>query len=69
MQRVVIDIPDKKLNFFIELLNNLGISKIKKLTNEEKDFVDDLQQSLDEVEQHKDGKLQLQNAKDFLNEI
>ena len=28
MQRVVIDIPEKKINFFMELLNNLGIKEV-----------------------------------------
>ena len=36
MQRVVLDIPDNKINFFMELVNNLGyqvfteVNKIKK---------------------------------------
>ena len=69
MQRVVIDIPDNKINFFMELVNNLGFRKVKRLTKKQKEFVDDLQDSLEQVKKHQEGKIELQSAKDFLNEI
>ena len=69
MQRIVIDIPDNKINFFMELINNLGFKKVKRLSKEQKGFVDDLKHSLEEVEQHRQGKIQLQPARDFLNEL
>jgi hypothetical protein len=69
MQRVVLDIPDNKLQFFIELVNNLGFKNIKKLNTEQKEFIDDLKDSLGEVELHRQGKIKLQSARDFLNEL
>ncbi|MCF8406134.1 MAG: hypothetical protein K9H58_19485 [Bacteroidales bacterium] len=69
MQRVVIDIPDNKYNFFMELVNNLGFKKVKQLSKKQKEFVDDLQHSLEQVKQHQEGKIKLQSAKDFLNEL
>jgi hypothetical protein len=69
MQRVVLDIPDNKINFFMELVNNLGFKKVQKLTNKQKEFVDDLKNSLNEVELHRQGKIKLQPARDFLNEL
>jgi hypothetical protein len=69
MQRVVIDIPDNKLNFFMELINNLGFKKVKKLSIQQKEFVDDLQHSLEQVKKHREGKIKLQPARDFLNEL
>ncbi len=69
MQRVVIDIPDGKINFFMELVNNLGFKKAEKLSSKHIEFVDDLKDSLNEVEQHRQGKIKLQSAKDFLNEL
>lgn len=69
MQRVVIDIPDNKLNFFLELVKNLGFKKVRKLSDEQKEFVDDLRHSLEQVKQHRDGKIKLQSAEDFLNEL
>ena len=69
MQRVVIDIPDNKYNFFMELVNNLGFKKVKQISKENQQFVDDLQHSLEQVKQHQDGKIELQSARDFLNEL
>lgn len=69
MQRVVIDIPDGKIDFFMELVNNLGFTKVEKLSNKQMEFVEDLKESLNEVEQHRNGKMNLQSARDFLNEL
>ncbi len=69
MQRVVIDIPDSKLKFFMELVNNLGFKKVRQLTPEQQEFVDDLQHSLKEVKLMQEGKLEKQSAEDFLNEL
>lgn len=69
MQRIVIDIPDNQFNFFMELIKNLGLSKVTHLSKEQQEFVDDLQQSFEEVKQHQEGKIKLQSARDFLNEL
>ena len=69
MQRIVIDVPDNKFNFFMELMKNLGIRKVKRLTKEQKQFVDDLKHSLKQVKQHQEEKIGLQTARDFLNEL
>jgi hypothetical protein len=69
MQRVVLDIPDNKINFFMELVNNLGFKKVQRLSAKQKEFVDDLKHSLNEVELHRQGKIELQSARDFLNEL
>lgn len=69
MQRVVIDIPDNKYKFFMELVNNLGFKKVKQVSKEQMQFVDDLQHSLEQVKQHQEGKIKLQSAKDFLDEF
>ena len=69
MQRIVIDIPDNKLQFFLELVKNLGFKKVKRLTKEQKKLVDDLQHSLRQVKEHKENKIELQPARDFLDEL
>lgn len=69
MQRIVIDIPDSKINFFLELVKNLGFKKVKRLTNEQKEFVDDLRSSLKQVDDHQKGKIKLQSARDFVDEL
>ncbi len=69
MQRIILDIPDSKLNFILELLNNLGIKKVKKLSPQQVEYADGLNNALMEVEEHMQGENYLQNAKDFLEEI
>ena len=39
------------------------------LTPEQADFIDGLKDSLSQVEDHVHGRIKLQSAKDFLNEL
>jgi hypothetical protein len=70
MQRLVIDIPENKIGFFMELIKNLGfIKKVRQLSKDQQRFVDELQTSINEVEQHQKGEIELQSARDFLDEL
>ena len=53
----------------IRLKMRMIIKKIKQVSKAQKQFVDDLQHSLEQVKQHQEGKIKLQSAKDFLNEF
>jgi len=69
-----VHIPDDKYNFFITLIKSLNFVKFaeKKTKSDGVDttiFIEDLKYSLHEVEQHEKGKVKLQSAKDFLNEL
>jgi len=46
-----------------------SVLKKLRLTKEQKEFTDDLKSSLKEVELHRKGKIKLQPARDFLNEL
>ena len=50
-------------------MKNLGFKRVRSLSKEQKEFIDDLKQSLEQVKQHQDGKIKLQTAKDFINEL
>jgi hypothetical protein len=69
MQRVVLDIPDNKVDFFLELLKNLGIKKVQRLISNQKEFVEGTKKSLEEVEQHLRGKIKLKTADQLLSEL
>lgn len=69
MQRVVIDIPDNKFKFFMELVNNLGFKKVCKLTSQQQEFIDDTRKSLEQVEQHLKGEIKLKSADQLFNEL
>jgi len=76
MKQVVINIKENKYNFIMELLNSFDFVKVAdnkgkplKLSAKQKEFVDDLKHSLNEVELHRQGKIKLQSAREFLNEL
>ena len=41
----------------------------RKITKEQQEFVDDLKEALHEVELHQQGKIKLQSAREFLEEL
>lgn len=47
----------------------MKIHKYRKLTPAQKEFVDGLKHSLEQVELHLQGKIQLQDAFEFLKEL
>jgi len=69
MQRIVIDIPDNKINFFLELIRNLGFKKVQKLSLEDKEFVEGTKKSLEQVEQHLKGEVKLKTAEQLADEL
>jgi len=69
MQRVVIDIPDNKVSFFLELISNLGFKKVQKLSIEDKEFVEGTKKSLKQVEQHLKGEIKLKTAEQLADEL
>jgi hypothetical protein len=74
MQKLILEIPENKFQFIMELLSNfeyvkIAESKPHKISSKQKEFVDDLKQSLMEVELHRQGKIKLKTAREFLNEL
>lgn len=69
MQRFVIEIPEDKVNFFMELLENLGLNEVKKIEAEQKAGVNELEKSSGEVTQHQPEKTESQSVKNFLKEL
>lgn len=67
--KVLLDIKDSKADFVLELLKNLSFVKTEPLTIENAVFLKELKGSVKEVNLAKKGKLKLQSAKDFLNEL
>ncbi len=76
MKQVIINIQENKYQFFMELLNSFDFVKVSDnkskpiaISAKQKKFVDDVKHSLNEVEQHRQGKIKLQSAKDYINEL
>lgn len=72
---IVVKVPDNKVEFFMELVQNLKFKAEPKtqakrqLTPEQQEWVDDLKESLKQVELHQQGKIKLKSARELLDEI
>lgn len=72
MKQVVLNVPDDKYHFFMELIKSLGFVKVSgkvKLSEDQQVFVEETRKSLDQVEQHLRGEIRLKTADQLLNEL
>ena len=72
MKQVVLNVPDNKYPFFMELIKSLGFVKVPeetKLTKKQKEFVEGTKKSLEQVEQHLKGEINLKSADQLFNEL
>lgn len=70
MKQITINIPDHKYTFFIELVQNLGLEKVKEETvNSNQKSIAGLEQGFKEVKPIKEGKMKGTPLKEFLDEL
>ncbi|MEI7597447.1 MAG: hypothetical protein WCK02_16990 [Bacteroidota bacterium] len=82
MKQVVLNIPDNKFNFFMELIRNIKFVKIEKskesnLVKEDdvdyspskEETIETIKRGFEEMQLIKQGKLKTTSLKDFLNEL
>jgi hypothetical protein len=67
--KVLLDIKDNKAAFFMELLQSFSYVKAKPIIPAKAQFLEELKGAVDEVALAKKGKIKLQSAKDFLDEL
>lgn len=67
--KILLDVKDSKAAFFMELIKSLPFVKAEPVSNDKAAFIKELKGSVKEVALAKKGKLKLQSAKDFLNEL
>jgi hypothetical protein len=67
--KILLDIPDSKASFFMELLKNFAFVKAKPLTSYKARVLEDLKEAVDEMKLIKAGKLEARNAEDLFNEL
>ncbi len=65
----ILEVDDNKDKFLLEVLKHFRFVKTRPLTKGNMQFIKELQQSVEEVNRAKQGKLRLQKAKDLLNEL
>lgn len=72
MKQVILNIPDNKYPFFMELVKSLGFIKVSSepiLTKKQQEFVEGTKKSFEQVEQHLKGEIKLKSAEQLLNEL
>ncbi|MDY0334623.1 MAG: hypothetical protein RBR47_06660 [Bacteroidales bacterium] len=72
MKQVILNIPESKYPFFMELLKNLAFVKVPdeaELNKKQQEFVDGTKKSLEQVEQHLKGEIKLKTADQLLDEL
>jgi hypothetical protein len=68
--QVLVEIPDNKATFGLEVLRNLVfVKKAKPMTTEKISLWEDLKEASNEVRLHQQGKIKLKTAQDLLNEL
>jgi len=67
--KVLIDIPDNKAAFFMELLKSISYVKAKPITDEKALLMSEIKEAVEEMKLIRAGKKKARNAEDFLNEL
>lgn len=67
--KVLIDIPDKKADFIIEVLHNFSYIKTTMITARKAELLQDLKDSVGELNSYKKGKIKLRSATEFLKTL
>jgi hypothetical protein len=68
MKQVIVEIPDKKYPFFIELVKSLGLKNVSPSEKLGKNEIKaGIKEAVEEMKLIKAGKKKARNAEDFLN--
>lgn len=68
--QVLVEIPDNKADFGLEVLRNLVfVKKAKQMSAEKIELWEDLKEASKEVHLHKQRKINLKTAQDLLDEL
>jgi hypothetical protein len=67
--KILLDIRDNKAAFFMEVLKNFSFVKAMPITENKAEFLKDLEDATEEVRLAKQGKIKLQSAKEFIDEL
>ncbi len=67
--KVVVDIKDSKADFVLELLKSLSFVKVKKISPEKAQLIEEIKSAVSEVNLARQGKVKLKTAQQLLNEL
>lgn len=67
--KVLLDVKDEKVPFFMELLKNFKFVRAKPLTDEKEQLVAEIKEAVENLKLVREGKLKARNAEDFIYEL
>jgi hypothetical protein len=67
--KVLLDIKDSKVQFVMELLQNLSYVKAKPLTDEKAQLMSEIREAVENLKLVRRGKLKARPAKELLDEL
>ena len=67
--KLILDKPDNKASFFMELLQNFAFVKSKPLTPYKAEILEGIKEAVEEMKLIKAGKLKARNTEDLFNEL
>jgi hypothetical protein len=68
--KVILDIKDNKMAFFMEMMSNLSfVKKATPLSDEKAKLIEEFTDAINELNLTKTGQLQAKNAEDLLDEL
>ena len=69
MKQIIINIPDDKYAFFIELVKNLDFVQMEEMGDTKEEIIANLKEGFKEMKQFKEGRLKGTPLEDFLDEL
>ena len=69
IMKIILDIEDNKVAFVLELLNNLPFVKAKTITPEKAQLLEEIKESVENLNLFKRGELKARPAKDLIDEL
>jgi len=67
--KLLLDIPDSKAFYLLQLLHDLPFIKTKTLTDSKALLMEEMREAVEEMKLIKSGKKEARNVEDLLNEL
>lgn len=67
--KLIIDVKDQKVPFFMELINNLSFVKASPVSKEKALLIAEIEEAVNNVRLVKEGKMEAKSLHELLNEI
>ena len=68
--KIILDIKDNKVAFFLEVLKNFSfVKQVTPISTAKSHLINDIKEAMDELKLVKEGKIDAKNVDDLINEL